>query len=76
MAEKIFNRSIPMLDNVSPTGAKKVIVSSAENHHFASCGDAKSGFDLSLKRLKKIDTRCNGLAANSAKVDKRTDSLK
>ena len=46
IARKIFNRSesIPMPDT-SPTGAKNVIVSSAENHRFASCGAVRPGFD-------------------------------
>lgn len=71
MTKKIFNRSIPMPDNASPTGAKKVIVSSAENRRFASCGAVRPGirwFHLSAWRLEKTNTRCNGLAANSAKV--------
>ena len=36
IAEKILDKSIPMLD--APTGAKNVIVSSAKKHRFASCG--------------------------------------
>ena len=44
MARKILSRSIPMPDNPCPTDAKNVIVSSAENFRFASCGAVKPGF--------------------------------
>ena len=36
ISENILNKSIRMPD--APTGAKNVIVSSAEKHRFASCG--------------------------------------
>ena len=41
VAKKIFNRS----QDASPTSAKNVIVSSAENRSFASSGAVRSGFN-------------------------------
>ena len=67
----------------SPTCGINVIVSSEENHRFASCGCSGAvipGFDADKKMVRlgaasfrmmaeKTNSRCNRLAARSAKVE-------
>jgi hypothetical protein len=72
VAKKNLNRSIPMPDNASPTGAIRLW---AKNHRFASFGAVRPGFEpskmvraLSFCMAAKLElgntnTRCNNLAA-------------